>query len=51
VGATIWRRFHIGRPVAEIRFDIKNLFDKQYEIVRSYPMPGRSWQLTLNVKF
>ena len=51
VGATIWRRFHIGRPVAEIRFDIKNLFDKQYEIVRSYPMPGRSWQLTVNVKF
>ena len=51
MGATIWRRFHIGRPVAEIRFDIKNLFDKQYEIVRSYPMPGRSWQLTVNVKF
>ena len=51
VGATIWRRFHIGRPLAEIRFDIKNLLDKQYEIVRSYPMPGRSWQLTLNVKF
>lgn len=50
VGITMWRRFHIGRPVAEIRFDIKNLFDKQYEIVRSYPMPGRSWQLTLNVK-
>ena len=51
MGATIWRRFHIGRPVAEIRFDIKNLFDKQYEIVRSYPMPGRSWQLTVNVKY
>ena len=51
VGATIWRRFHIGRPVAEVRFDVKNLFDKQYEIVRNYPMPGRSWQLTLNMKF
>jgi outer membrane cobalamin receptor len=51
VGATIWRRFHIGRPVAEVRFDVKNLFDKQYEIVRNYPMPGRSWQLTINMKF
>ena len=49
-GLTVWRRFHIGRPVAEVRFDVKNLFDKQYEIVRSYPMPRRSWQLTVNVK-
>lgn len=49
-GLTFWRSFHIGRPVAEVRFDIKNLFDKQYEIVRSYPMPGRSWQLMLKIK-
>ena len=49
-GLTVWRRFHIGRPVAEVRFDVKNLFNKQYEIVRSYPMPRRSWQLTLNLK-
>jgi outer membrane cobalamin receptor len=49
-GLTVWRRFHIGRPMAEVRFDIKNLFNKQYEIVRSYPMPRRSWQLTLNLK-
>ena len=51
LGLTAWRKFHIGRPVAEIRFDVKNLLDKQYEIVRSYPMPGRSWQLSLNFKF
>ena len=50
-GLTAWRSFHIGKPVAEVRFDVKNLFNKQYEIVRSYPMPGRSWQLTLNIKF
>ena len=42
----VWRRFHIGYPVAEVRLDIKNLTNKQYEIVRSYPMPGRCWQLT-----
>ena len=50
LNATVWRRFHIGRPVAEVRFDLKNLMDKQYEIVRSYPMPGRSWQLTLKIE-
>ena len=31
----------------EARFDLKNLFDQQYEIVRLYPMPGRSWQVSL----
>ena len=51
LGLTVWRKIHIGRPIAEIRFDIKNLLDKQYEIVRSYPMPGRSWLLSLNFKF
>lgn len=51
LGTTLWRQFHIGQTKAEIRFDIKNLTDKQYEIVRSYPMPGRSWQLTLNIKY
>ena len=50
LNATVWRRFHIGRPVAEVRFDLKNLMDKQYEIVRSYPMPGRCWQLTLRIE-
>ena len=51
LGLTVWRRFHVGRSVAEVRFDMKNLLDKQYEIVRSYPMPGRSWQVTLNMKY
>ncbi len=51
LGVTLWRQFHIGRTKAEARFDVKNLTDKQYEIVRSYPMPGRSWQLTFNIKY
>jgi len=50
LSATVWRRFHIGRPVAELRLDVKNLLDKQYEIVRSYPMPGRSWQMTIKIE-
>ena len=51
LGATIWRQFHIGRPVVELRMDLKNLLDKQYEIVRNYPMPGRCWQFTCKIKF
>lgn len=34
-----------------LRADIKNVLNKQYEIVRLYPMPGRSFELTLNYKY
>ncbi len=35
----------------ELRGDIKNLLDKQYEIVGHYPMPGRSWQVSVKYSF
>ena len=50
LGASTYRRFHIGRSMMELRLDLKNLTDKQYEIVGSYPMPGRSYQISLNYK-
>lgn len=50
LGASAYRRFHVGRGVVELRLDLKNLTDKQYEIVGSYPMPGRSYQISLNYK-
>jgi outer membrane cobalamin receptor len=50
VGASAYRRFHVGRGVMECRVDVKNLTDKQYEIVGAYPMPGRSYQVTINYR-
>jgi outer membrane cobalamin receptor len=50
-GLCLWREFRWGNNVLTGRFDLKNLFDEQYEIVRNYPMPGRSYQLTVNYKF
>ena len=49
-GLTAYRNFHIGRSVIGCRFDLKNVFDKQYEIVGRYPMPGRSYQFSINYK-
>ena len=51
LGATAWRQFHLKKHLFELRLDLKNLTDQQYEIVKSYPMPGRSFQLSLNYKF
>ncbi len=49
LGLALSHTFPMGKSRLDIRLDIKNLLDKQYEIVRMYPMPGRSWQAT--VKF
>ena len=51
LGASASRRFSLWRGMLELRFDLKNLTDRQYEIVGSYPMPGRSYQFSFNYKF
>ena len=47
MGFTAYRTFQWGEQILEARLDIKNLFNEQYEIVRFYPMPGRSWQVSV----
>ena len=45
--ASVWRTFSIGRNKLTAQFALLNIFDRQYDIVAHYPMPGRSWKLTL----
>ena len=47
-GLTAYRRLSIGRQQLDLRLDLKNLFDKQYELVGRYPMPGRSYQISIS---
>ncbi len=35
----------------DVRAELNNLADKQYDVIKYYPMPGRSWRLVANVKF
>lgn len=49
-GATLYRNISLGKCQLNLRFDVKNIFNKQYEIVGYYPMPGRSWMTTVGVK-
>lgn len=51
MGLTAYRAWKLWSGELEIRADIKNLLDKQYEIVSHYPMPGRSWQASIKYKF
>ena len=45
-----WRSFAWNRHKFTLRASVRNLFDKQYDIVAHYPMPGRSWRLQLTIE-
>lgn len=47
MGLTAWHAFCWGSQQIEARLDVKNIFNEQYEIVHFYPMPGRSWQVSV----
>ena len=51
MGLTAYRTFKLTFGELEARADVKNLLDKQYEIVSHYPMPGRSYQISIKYKF
>ena len=44
--ATLWREFGISKNKLRLQAEIINLTDAQYEVIKYYPMPGRSWRLT-----
>jgi len=42
-------KFQIDKLPAVISGHINNLFDESYEVVRSFPMPGRSFILSFQI--
>lgn len=51
MGISAYRQFNIQSNTLTARCDIKNILDKQYEIVKAYPMPGISYQFSISYKF
>ena len=49
--ATLWREFKLGRCGLRLQAEIINLTDTQYDVIKYYPMPGRSWRLTGTFNF
>ena len=43
-------RFNLAGYPSHVRLDVHNLFNRQYEVIRSFPMPGRMFMLTLGTK-
>ena len=50
-GITLSRTFAWKARQLRIQLDALNLGNKNYEIVRFYPMPGRNYKVTLNYQF
>ena len=48
-GVSLYRNFQCKDALLSLRGEIVNLGNKQYSIVKSYPMPGRSYKLTLSI--
>lgn len=46
-----YRQFSVGKSHFVARASMLNIFDKQYDIVTHYPMPGRSWKISLTFKY
>lgn len=48
---TLSHEFQLKNVRLALRGELVNLADKQYDVIKYYPMPGRSWRLVANVKF
>lgn len=49
-GFLAYHTFKFKGHSLELRADLINAFNKQYEIVTRYPMPGRTWQVSVKFK-
>jgi outer membrane cobalamin receptor len=50
-GFSVWHDFVLSRVTLHAKGEIVNVWDTHYVVVKNYPMPGRSWRLSLGVMF
>lgn len=50
-GITLSKKVVIRKVENVISFEALNVFDKQYEVVRNFPMAGRSYRISVSIKF
>lgn len=49
-GATLRHSFPIRGTLLTVEATMLNIFNRQYEVISDYPMPGRRWQCSLEFK-
>lgn len=48
---SLYRKFNIGKNKLKLQADALNIGDKNYEVVRFYPMPGQNYKFTITYIF
>lgn len=46
---SVGKTFRWQKKTAKVNAEVNNLFDQQYEVVQSYPMPGINFRITFNI--
>lgn len=50
MGLTAYRNLKVGQTLVQLRADIENMLNHQYEIVANYPMPRIHWRMGVKVE-
>jgi outer membrane receptor protein involved in Fe transport len=50
-GVSLNRRFTFGGVGVRMQADFINIANRQYEVIKNYPMPGFQWRLSARVDF
>lgn len=50
-GVTLSKRFVVRKVESGISLEALNVLDKQYEVVRNFPLAGRSYRISVSIKF
>ena len=48
---TLSRQFSFKTCRLRLQADLINFMNEQYEVIKYYPMPGRSWKITAAIHF
>ena len=51
INANLYYQFQFHNQKLRLSGSVDNILDESYQMVRSYPMPGRTWQLHLKYSF
>lgn len=51
INANLYYQFQFHNQLLRLSGSVDNILDESYQMVRSYPMPGRTWQLRIKYSF
>jgi len=52
ISASLWRTVILcGNFSADVKLSVQNIADKNYGVIKGYPMPGRAYRLGVTMKF